>query len=162
MKKKLDAYREILYQLINFRTEQYKQSKSMIGIDYETFMIVSVIGSHYLKNNTKESSNWDSVWEQARTKKTEELYNNKRLTILAVANILNLPKETVRRKIEILKKKKLVSHTSKTGLIPNEKNEELMKPFASTELISLSKFLMSLKRNHTLDQILTLKEKDFI
>ena len=30
-----------------------------------------------------------------------------KLTIYAVANMLNLPKETVRRKIEILKKKKI-------------------------------------------------------
>ena len=106
MKKKLEAYSETLYHLINFRIEQFNQSKSMLGIDYESFMILSVIGSHYLKNNIAKSSNWDDAWEQVRSSKIEELYSKKKLTIFAVSSILSLPKETVRRKIEVLKKKK--------------------------------------------------------
>ena len=59
------------------------------------------------------------------------MYSKKKLTIFAVAHILNIPKETVRRKIEILKKKKLISYSSKLGLLPTEKIEDIMKPFAS-------------------------------
>ena len=67
MKKKLEAYSEILYHLINFRTEQFLQLRKMIRIDYDSFMILSVMGSHYLKNNKKLGSNWDDVWEDVRT-----------------------------------------------------------------------------------------------
>ena len=108
MKKNLDRYGEILYHLINFRLEQFKDSKSMIGLDFETFMIMSCIGSHYIRTKTKEGSNWDSIWEQTRTKIIDKHLNSKKLTIFAVSNLLNLPKETVRRKIELLKKKKIV------------------------------------------------------
>ena len=66
MKKKLIAYSETLYHLINFRTEQFQQSKSMIGIDYDSFMILSVMGAHYLKNNNKLASDWDQIWEDIR------------------------------------------------------------------------------------------------
>ena len=83
---------------------------------------------------------------------------SKKLTIYAVANILNLPKETVRRKIEILKKKKLINHSTKLGLLPTNKTEELMKPFAEIELKTLSKFLKSLKKNGTLDAVLNIKD----
>ncbi len=157
MKKKLDAYSETLYHLINFRIEQFQQSRSIIGVDYDTFMIISVIGAHYLKNKTIEGSNWDAVWEQTRSTKNEELYEKKRLTIFAVANILNLPKETVRRKIENLKKKRLISNSSKAGLLPTDKIEEIIKPFAIREVSSLSKFLRALKKHKTLEQLLTLK-----
>ena len=157
MKKKLDAYSETLYHLINFRIEQFQQSRSIIGVDYDTFMIISVIGAHYLKNKTIEGSNWDAVWEQTRSTKNEELYEKKRLTIFAVANILNLPKETVRRKIENLKKKRLISNSSKAGLLPTDKIEEIIKPFAIREVGSLSKFLRALKKHKTLEQLLTLK-----
>ena len=75
----------------------------------------------------------------------------------AVANMLNLPKETGRRKIEILKKKKLISHSTKMGLLPTNKTEEIMKPFAEIELKTLSKFLKNLKKNNTLDEVLNLK-----
>ena len=161
MKKKIEAYSETLYHLINFRIEQFNQSKKMIGIDYDAFMIVSVIGAHYLKNNLTDVSNWDSVWHQARTSKIEEFYSKKKLTIFAVASILDLPRETVRRKIEYLKKKKLINHSNKLGLLPHEKNEDLMKPFAAKELISLANLIQALKKHKTIDQILTLKEKDF-
>ena len=158
MKKNLNAYRETLFHLINFRNRQFRDSRSMIGIDYETFIIMSSIGAHYLTNNTKHGSNWDSVWENTRPRKIDEIYSKKKLTIFAVANILDIPKETVRRKIEVLKKKKLVSYSSKLGLLPTEKIEDLMKPFATAELISLAKFLQALKKHKVLDQLLTLKD----
>ena len=158
MTKKVAAYSEILYHLINFRTEQFQQLKKMIGIDYDSFMILSVMGSHYLKHNNKLGSDWEAVWEDIRTSKIEELYTSERLTIFAVANILNLPRETVRRKIELLKKKKLINHSTKLGLLPTNKTEELMKPFAGIELKTLSKFLKSLKKNGTLDAVLNIRD----
>ena len=158
MTKKVAAYSEILYHLINFRTEQFQQLKKMVGIDYDSFMILSAMGSHYLKHNNKLGSDWDTVWEDVRTSKIEEFYSAKKLTIYAVANILNLPKETVRRKIEILKKKKLINHSTSLGLLPTNKSEELMKPFAEIELKTLSKFLKSLKKNGTLDAVLNFKD----
>jgi len=158
MKKNLDAYSETLFHLINFRCSQFRVSRSMIGIDYDSFLICSVIGSHFLKHNTKDGDSWDAVWEATRTKKMHENYSDKKLTIFAVANILDIPKETVRRKIEILKKKKLVLYSSKLGLLPNEKIEDIMKPFATAELISLAKFLQALKKHKVLDQLLTLKD----
>ena len=158
MTKKVAAYSEILYHLINFRTDQFQQLKKMLGIDYDSFMILSVMGSHYLKHRDKLGSDWEDVWKNLRTSTIEEFYIARKLTIYAVANILNLPKETVRRKIDILKKKKLINHSSKLGLLPTNKSEEIMKPFAINELKSLSKFLQSLKKNKSLDEILNLKD----
>ena len=83
MKKKLEAYSETLFHLINFRCRQYIDSKSMIGIDYDTFMILSCIGAHYLKHNTSRDADWDSVWLQTRPKEMEEHFTKKKLTIFA-------------------------------------------------------------------------------
>ena len=157
MTKKVAAYSEILYHLINFRTDQFQQLKKMLGIDYDSFMILSVMGSHYLKHRDKLGSDWEDVWKNLRTSTIEEFYIARKLTIFAVANILNLPKETVRRKVEILKKKKLISHSTKMGLLPTNKTEEIMKPFAEIELKTLSKFLKNLKKNNTLNEVLNLK-----
>ena len=74
--------------------------------------------------------------------------------------IINLPRETVRRKIEILKKKKLVNYTTKFGLLPTEKIEEIMKPFAIKELHSLARFIQSLKKHKVLDDLLNLNKND--
>ena len=157
MKKKIDAYSETLFHLIKFRCRQYRDSKKMIGIDYDSFMIISCIGAHYLRNNTDEGLNWDSVWELTRSKQDVQIYNKKKLTIFAVANIMGLPKETVRRKIEALKKKKFITHSTKQGLLPTDKIESVMKPFAEKELVTLGKFLQQLKKHKSLDQLLNLK-----
>ena len=50
--------------------------------------------------------------------------------------------------------KKLINHSTTIGLLPTNKTEELMKPFAEIELKTLSKFLKSLKKNGTLDAVL--------
>ena len=159
MKRNLDSYGETLFHLINFRTRQFRDSRVMIGIDYESFIILSTIGAHYLSHNTKQGSNWDSVWETTRQEHVEDFYSKKKLTIFAVASLLDIPKETVRRKIELLKKKKLISHTTKLGLLPTEKIEGLMKPFANRELLTLAKFLQALKKHKALDELLNLKDK---
>ena len=157
MKKKIEAYSETLFHLIKFRCRQYRDSKKMIGIDYDSFMIISCIGAYNLRNNNTEGLNWDSVQELTRSKKKKKIYNSKKLTIFAVANIMNLPKETVRRKIEALKKKKFITHSTKQGLLPTDKIELVMKPFAEKEIITLGKFLQQLKKHKSLDQLLNLK-----
>ena len=159
MSKKLHKYAETLYHLINFRLSQFIQSRSMLKMDYDTFMIVSCIGAHALKANIKNIDDWESVWEITRAKNLNKFYNKKKLTIFALANLIGLPTETVRRKIEILKKKKLISNNSKFGLVPTEKIEELMKPFALNEVEELSNFLRSLDKHGSLDALLDKKYK---
>ena len=159
MSKKLHKYAETLYHLINFRLSQFTQSRSMLKMDYDTFMIVSCIGAHALKANIKNKDDWESVWEITRAKNLDKFYNKKKLTIFALANLIGLPTETVRRKIEILKKKKLISNNARVGLVPTEKIEELMKPFALNEVDELSNFLRSLDKHGTLDALLDKKYK---
>ena len=83
---------------------------------------------------------------------------NFNVKVFAVSNILNIPKETVRRKVEMLKKKKFISYSSQLGLLPTEKIEEIMKPFAKQELVNLAKFLQELKKHKALEQLLNLTD----
>ena len=52
----------------------------------------------------------------------------------------------------------MISYSSKFGLLPTEKIEDVMKPFASRELLTLAKFLQALKKHKALDQLLNLKD----
>ena len=109
-----------------------------------------------LTNKIPHGSDWDQVWAQTRSKKMHQHWIQKKLTVFAVSNIMNLPKETVRRKIENLKKKKFIHHSNKEGLLTTEKIEEIMKPFATKELHTLAKFLQALDNNKSLNEILSL------
>ena len=55
MKKNLDYYSETLFHLINFRNKQFRDSRSMIGIDYESFIIISTIGAPIVEIIIKDS-----------------------------------------------------------------------------------------------------------
>ena len=66
-------------------------------------------------------------------------------------------KENLRRKIEALKTKKFITHSTKEGLLPTDKIESVMKPFAEKELSTLGKFLQQLKKHKSLEQLLNFK-----
>jgi len=162
MKKKiLSTYQETLYHLIMFRISQFTVSKAMLKMDYESFMICSAVASHINFQNLKKNKNldWDESWAMARSKFAEEIMKTEKLTIFALSSILMIPKESVRRKINILSKKKILKFTLNTGVTLGEKIE-VFRPFGQKEMISLSNFLKSLKKSGALDQLLELKEKD--
>ena len=103
-------------------------------------------------------------YDQMNIKLSYEQYYSKnflqidKFSITELCEKLQLPKETVRRKVEMLKKKKFISYTSQLGLLPSDKIEDIMKPFAKRELLSLAKFLQALKKHKALDELLNLKD----
>ena len=118
------------------------------------------------KIDAKSYSELEKEWEKLIINKNEisrivdeysNVKSNLKLTISSVCLVTSLPKETVRRKIEALKKKKFITYSTKDGLLPTDKIEEAVKPFAEQELITLSKFLQALKKHKSLDPLLNLK-----
>ena len=162
MKKRiLPTFHEILYHLIQFRIHQFNTSKELIGIDYDSFMICSVVAAHFNFNNLKKNKDidWDESWRLARSNTDISIIKNDKLTIFAVAQTLNIPKESVRRKVTTLVKKKILKHSTKVGIIFGDKIENF-KPFSIKEVKALSVFLRSLKKNGALEQLIGLEEKD--
>ena len=160
-KKNFSTYHETLYHLIMFRIQQFTNSKELLKIDYDSFMICSTVASHINYNNLKKNNNldWDESWAMARNKSTEKIMKQEKLTIFALSNILRMPKESVRRKINELSKKKLLKFSVKNGVTFGEKIE-LFRPFGKKEMISLSNFLKTLSNSGALNQLLELKPKE--
>ena len=112
MKKKvLPSYNETLYNLIMFRINQFTNSRTILKMDYDSFMICSTVASHINYQNLKKNSklDWDESWAMARSKSTEVTMKSEKLSIFALSNVLMMPKESVRRKINILTKKKILN-----------------------------------------------------
>ena len=66
-------------------------------------------------------------------------------------------KRNSQKKNRSFKNKKFITYSTKEGLLPTDKIESVMKPFAEKELITLGKFLQQLKKHKSLDQLLNLK-----
>ena len=163
MKKKiLSAHNEAIYHLINFRISQFTLSQKLLKMDYLSFMICSVVGTHILYKNLLKNKNvdWDEHWKIIRTEAENAIQNKKKLSIFAISETLKIPKESVRRKLLKLVDRKILNHSTTYGVVPGVNMADIIKPFARKEIIQLSGFLKALKKHKALDQVIDIKEKD--
>ena len=163
MKKKvLSAHNEALYHLINFRISQFTSSRALLKMDYLSFMICSVVGSHILYKNMLKNKNvdWDEHWKIIRTESENQIQNKRKLSIFAISENLNIPKESVRRKLLKLIDRKILKHSTSYGVVPGVNMVDVFKPFAKKEFLALSGFLKELKKHRALDQVIEIKNKD--
>ncbi len=163
MKKKiLSAHNEAIYHLINFRISQFTLSQKLLKMDYLSFMICSVVGTHILYKNLLKNKNvdWDEHWKIIRTESENTIKNKKKLSIFAISETLKIPKESVRRKLLKLVERKILNHSTSFGVVPGINMADVIKPFAKKEIIQLSGFLKALKKHKALDQVIEIKEKD--
>ena len=163
MKKKiLSAHNEAIYHLINFRISQFTLSQKLLKMDYLSFMICSVVGTHILYKNLLKNKNvdWDEHWKIIRTEAENVIKNKKKLSIFAISETLKIPKESVRRKLLKLVDRKILNHSTSYGVVPGISMTDVIKPFAKKEIIQLSGFLKALKKHKALDQVIEIKEKD--
>ena len=163
MKKKiLSAHNEAIYHLINFRINQFTFSQKLLKMDYLSFMICSVVGTHILYKNMLKNKNvdWDEHWKIIRSESENVIQNKRKLSIFAISETLKIPKESVRRKLLKLVERKILKHSTSYGVIPGVNMADVIKPFARKEIIQLSGFLKALKKHKALDQVIDIKEKD--
>ena len=163
MKKKiLSAHNETLYHLINFRINQFTSSQKILKMDYMSFMICSVVGSHILYMNMLKNKNvdWDEHWKTIRSQVDNLIQNKRKLSIFAISEVLKVPKESVRRKLLKLVDRKILKHSTTYGVVPGSNMADTFKPFAKKEFLQLSGFLKELKIHKALDQVIEVKEKD--
>jgi predicted transcriptional regulator len=130
-------------------------------MDYDSFMICSVTASHFNYQNLKKKKNidWDESWKLSRSNMDTSALNKNRLSIFSISQILGIPKETVRRKLEKLLKKKILKYSTKAGVIFGEKID-IFKPYAKHEVMMLSTFLKSLNDHGGLEDLLQIKKTD--
>ena len=165
------------YKFMMFMITYFSRVKKDLKMDYESFMIVQVVATnsvYQLKKKGKEKSyeEMGEMWETMikatsdKKKKTENetkvmpdsknydcSYQNK-LTISSISLVLNLPKETVRRKIQNLIKKKLLFSNIKTGLNLGEEYKEIYSNFVPTTTIQVSNLLRHWKKSNLLQDLL--------
>ena len=125
-----------MYSFVMFIINYYSRVKKQIKIDFDSFIIVQVVTSHalYILNKTSYENKVSypdikKAWEKMaaeydsnplemleKTSKKGAFLKNSKLTISSICLVTELPKETVRRKIELLSKKKILTMSKKNGV----------------------------------------------
>ena len=165
-------FADAMYRFSMFIISYYARVREQLKIDYDSFMIIQVTVSHQLYSLKKEkllsSGSYEAVeaqFNQAIDVRDELLgvmkdydsKNKNRLTISSVCLVLGLPKETTRRKINVLCKKKMLKVSKKNGVTLGPGYKKVFERFVPKTAYELSKLLKNWKKSGVLNFILDFK-----
>ena len=150
-----------LYNWVMFVISFYSRVKNILKIDFDTFVILQVVVSHSLYEINKSGLKTYEELENEINKIAgkQPVNNQNKLTFASIAGVLNLPRETVRRKVLLLNKKNILFFNSSGGIKLGPEYKKIYKDFVKETTLDLSKLIKKWKKTGALDKLLELKEE---
>jgi len=161
----------IMYRWILFIIAFYARVRQQLKIDYDSFIIIQTTASHALyhlnkKNiNKKEVESYeelDAEWDKIANSKSsivetlenKEVANLSKLTISSICLVAGLPKETVRRKVNMLVKKGLLKSSQAKGIQIGTQYKKIFNEFVPVTAKDLVKMLKAWEKSGVLKKII--------
>jgi len=148
------------YFFLMFMVDYYKRVGNL-NLSFDEMMVLNTVASHLAYN--LDSSQTLSVEEMLNLKneKIQKIHHKSKLSILSIANILDQPKESIRRRVNKLIKLNLIIKDKKTnGIMLTEKYREIIKKFG---VVTTNKFILliqNMDKNNFLSEILNDNKKN--
>ena len=148
-----------LYHWVMFILSLYTRVREKLNIDYESFVILQVVVSHSLYQINKTGAKTFTELEDQMTKfvQNKKIRNNK-LTFASIAEVLQLPRETVRRKVISLAKKDILIFSSYSGVKLGPAYKTIYKDFVSQTTLDLSSLIKKWEKTGALRTLLELEK----
>ena len=149
-----------LYHWVMFILSFYTRVRENLKIDFETFVILQVVVSHSLYQLNKSGTKTFAELEDQINKITQrKIKNNSKLTYASIAEVLKLPRETVRRKVLILSKRNILSSDTFDGIKLGTAYKTIYKEFVSETTLDISSLVKKWKKTGALETLLELDKK---
>ena len=149
-----------LYHWVMFILSFYTRVRENLKIDFETFVILQVAVSNSLYQLNKSGTKTLAELEDQITNVTQKkLRNNSKLTFASIAEVLQLPRETVRRKILILTKRNILLLDTVDGIKLGTAYKTIYKEFVSETTLDISSLVKKWKKTGALETLLELDKK---
>ena len=140
------------YHWVMFLLSLYTRIRENLKMDFESFVILQVVVSHSLYQINKSGSKTFSELEDQMTKIAQnKKIKNTKLTFASIADVLNLPRETVRRKVLGLKKNNILLFNTDSGIRLGPAYKTIYKEFVTQTTLDLSSLLKKWKHMGALD-----------
>lgn len=140
------------YHWVMFLLSLYTRIRENLKIDFESFVVLQVVVSHALyelnKTGTKSFSELELQMTDIRQRKYRK---NSKLTYASIAEVLQLPRETVRRKVMGLCKMTILTFNSSDGIKLGPAYKTIYKEFVTQTTLDLSSLLKKWKHMGALD-----------
>ena len=133
MKKFLNN--ELIYSVVSHHISHFLNVRKIAKHDYESHMILLTVYMHFLFQTMSKgkSLDWAETFAKTESDEHKQLMKDRKLTIFAVANNLSMPQETVRRKLEKLRSRKLLDYSKSDGLSLGKKFKETIEPLGKVD-----------------------------
>ena len=149
-----------LYHWVMFILSFYTRVRENLKIDFETFVILQVVVSHSLYQLNKSGTKTFAELEDQITNITQKkLRNNSKLTFASIAEVLQLPRETVRRKVLILTKRDILLSDTVDGIKLGPNYKKIYKEFVSQTTLDMSSLVKKWRKSGALETLLELDKK---
>ena len=149
-----------LYHWVMFILSLYTRVRENLKIDFESFVILQVVVSHSLYQINKTGNKTFSELENHMTKaaQNKKIRNNK-LTFASIADVLQLPRETVRRKVLGLSKNNILLGNTESGIKLGPAYKTIYKEFVTQTTLELGSLIKKWKKSGALEQLLEIEKK---
>ena len=140
-----------------FLINLYLRVQKILKIDYESFMILQIVVGYRVRNLNKTGSS--SI--NQLTFKFEEIVNEKaiqipKLTVTSIASALNIPRETVKRKVDTLIKEEYLSLDHNKSITLGANYQNVFQAFALETTHDLGKVMTRWSRKGYIDKLMSL------
>ena len=149
-----------LYNWVMFILSLYTRVRENLKIDFESFVILQVVVSHSLYQINKTGNKTFSELEDHMTKvaQNKKIKNNK-LTFASIADVLQLPRETVRRKVLGLSKSGILLGNTENGIKLGPAYKTIYKEFVTQTTLDLSSLIKKWKKSGALEHLLEIDKE---
>ena len=136
----------------------YQRINKKLGLDFESFLILQVVVSYnvYLINKNKEIS-LESLSFAFEKSSNAKVLSSPRLTVTSISSSLNMPRETVKRKVLLLQNNKFLRINPDKTIQLGKKYTEIFSDFASGTTLDLARLLQRWDKKDIVRQLLNLK-----
>ena len=146
-----------LYHWVMFILSLYTRVREKLNIDYESFVILQVVVSHSLYEINKSGNKTFAELEEQMSKITQKRnIKTSKLTFASIAEVLQLPRETVRRKVIALSKKDILTFNTYGGIKLGPSYKTIYKDFVSQTTLDLSSLIKKWEKTGALKTLLEL------
>ena len=156
-KKKIpqgEIFSDGMYDWSLFLVNLFLRVKEDLKIDYDSFMIIHVVAGNYLYQWNKDRSlSYDELslrFEKIISKSPDI----NKITVTSLSMVLNIPRETVKRKVLNLIKKQLLFENSDKSIMIGKSYVNYFQNFVLKTTTDLSMLMKKWKRKNILDGLI--------
>ncbi len=148
-----------LYHWVMFVLSLYTRVREKLNIDYESFVILQVVVSHSLYEiNKSGDKSFSELEEQMMKIAQKKNIRTSKLTFASIAEVLQLPRETVRRKVIALSKKEILNFSTYAGIKLGPSYKTIYKEFVTQTTHDLSSLIKKWDKSGALKTLIELEK----